>query len=137
MEVADELFDYIPDVPEDNFLEISQFILLPSVDGEEPHFVTDTNNNNDEVDENNYRNNSQETIFNGSVSFGTDSNSEKMVDDKSMEGTDFNSPAHSVKAKRGRPPSKPPTKEVVRKRRKAANARERRRMDRMNEAFHR
>ena len=61
-----------------------------------------------------------------------------------------------VKAKRGRPPSKPPTKEVLKSRRKvnncqqntffphrlsisyqAANARERRRMDRMNEAFHR
>ena len=117
MEIADELFDYIPDVPEDNFLEISQFILLPSVDGEESHFVTDTNNN-DEVDENNYRNNSQETIFNSSVSFCTDSNSEKMVDDKSMEAIDYDFPAHSVKAKRGRPPSKPPTKEVVRKRRK-------------------
>ena len=56
------------------------------------------------------------------------------------------------KAKRGRPPSKPPTEELIRKRRKvcyniskgkhyidhclqAANAREKRRMVRMNEAF--
>jgi hypothetical protein len=40
-------------VPEDNFLEISQFILLPSVDGKASTFVAE-NNNNDNIDQNKY-----------------------------------------------------------------------------------
>ena len=45
MEVVDELFNYIPEIPEENFLEISQFVLLPAVDSEPFHQVTGNKNN--------------------------------------------------------------------------------------------
>ena len=41
----DDLFHYIPEIPEENFLEISQFVLLPAVDEEVLQNVTENNNN--------------------------------------------------------------------------------------------
>ena len=102
MEMPDELFDYIPDIPEDNLLEICQFLLIPaSRDGE--HAIDNNNNTH-----NKYSNEVQ-----GKLS--------KKVDNctKTDEKLHGYFPSHnSAKAKRGRPPSKPPTKEVLRKRRK-------------------
>ena len=45
MEEVDQLFNYIPEIPEEHFLEISQFILLPAINEEALQQVTDNNNN--------------------------------------------------------------------------------------------
>ena len=80
IDVVEDIFHYIPEIPENDLLEISDFVLLPPGTGGEF-------NNNDI--------------------------SEVNKDDK-------NSDEHCcvTRAKRGRPPSKPPSREVVRKRRK-------------------
>ena len=107
MEVVDELLHYIPEIPEDNYLEISQFVLLPSDNVEALQYVTESNNNNDlERNENSEGNSSCRSVSTCS-------------ENKQKDG-EGNPPAQSVKAKRGRPPSKPPTREVVRKRRKVS-----------------
>ena len=73
------------------------------------------NNNNDKIDQNNYTDyKNQETTYSTiNVSGGV------KVDDNKVEAPEEHFPVYClVKAKRGRPPSKPPTREVVRKRRK-------------------
>ena len=93
--------DNMQDFPTDS-LDLFQSILISSADGEQSHFVTGSNNN-DKTDQNECTDSDKKVTDN------------KMVDDNKLEATKENK---SVKAKKGRPPSKPPTKEVVRKRRK-------------------
>ena len=107
MEVVDELLHYIPEIPEGNYLEISQFVLLPSDNVEASQYVTESNNNNELGKKENSETNSS-------------SRSVNMYYDNKQKDAEGNAPAQSVKAKRGRPPSKPPTREVVRKRRKVS-----------------
>ena len=107
MEVVDELLHYIPEMPEDNYLEISQFVLLPSDNVEVTQYVTESNNNN-EREKSEY---SEENPYPSSV---------KMCSDDKKKDAEETAPAQKYKAKRGRPPSKPPTREVVRKRRKVS-----------------
>jgi hypothetical protein len=105
MEVIDELLHYIPEIPEDNYLEISQFVLLPSETLEASEYVRESNNNREfEKSEN-----SEENSYPSSVNICSGNK------EKDEEETP---PPQTCKAKRGRPPSKPPTREVVRKRRK-------------------
>ena len=104
MEVVDELFNYIPEIPEENFLEISQFVLLPAVDGEALQHVTENNNNVQTYSE--YE--EQENCTQASTS--TKENDQEETVSENYTGM--------TRAKRGRPPSKPPTREVVKKRRK-------------------
>jgi hypothetical protein len=107
MEVVDELLDYIPEFPEDNYLEISQFVLLPSDNVEASQYVRESNNNNElEKSENSEGKSCPSRVDMCS------SNKEKDAEE--------NPAPQSYKAKRGRPPSKPPTMEVVRKRRKVS-----------------
>ena len=103
MEVDDELLHYISEIPEDNYQEISQFVLLPS----DTQYVTESNNNN-EREKSDY---SKENPYTSFV---------KMCSDDKKKDAEETAPAHKYKAKRGRPPSKPPTREVVRKRRKVS-----------------
>ena len=103
MEVVDELFNYIPEIPEENFLEISQFVLLPAVDGEAVQHVTENNNNVQTYSEYEEQENCTQ-----------DSNTKE----NDPEETVSENCTGMTRAKRGRPPSKPPTKEVVKKRRK-------------------
>ena len=103
MEVDDELLHYISEIPEDNYQEISQFVLLPS----DTQYVTESNNNN-EREKSEY---SEENPYPSSV---------KMCSDDKKKDAEETAPAQKYKAKRGRPPSKPPTREVVRKRRKVS-----------------
>ena len=80
LDVVEDIFHYIPEIPENDLLEISEFVLLSPGTGREV--------NNNEISE--------------------DNNDNKTSDEYCCV----------TRAKRGRPPSKPPTKEVVRKRRK-------------------
>ena len=107
MEVVDELLHYIPEMPEDNYLEISQFVLLPSDNVEVTQYVTESNNNN-EREKSEY---SEENPYTSCVN---------MCSDDKKKDAEETAPAQKYKAKRGRPPSKPPTREVVRKRRKVS-----------------
>ena len=91
--------DNMQDFPTDS-LDLFQSILISSADGEQSHFVTGSNNN-DKTDQNERPD--------------SDIADNKMVDENKLEATTEKS---FVKPKKGRPPSKPPTKEVVRKRRK-------------------
>ena len=90
--------DNMPDFPTvmSDSLDLFQSILISSADGEQSHFVTGSNNG-DKTDQNEC------------------TNCNKMVEDNELEAT---TEKKSAKAKKGRRPSKPPTKEVVRKRRK-------------------
>ena len=107
MEVVDELLHYIPEIPEENYLEISQFVLLPSDNVEATQYVTESNNNNELGENENAEGSSSSRTVNMC----------SVINEKDVEG---NPPAQSVKAKRGRPPSKPPTRDVVRKRRRVS-----------------
>ena len=53
MEVVDELMHYIPELTKDNYLYISQFVLLPSDTLEASQYVRESNNNN-ELEKNEY-----------------------------------------------------------------------------------
>jgi hypothetical protein len=103
MEVVDELLHYIPEIPEDNYLEISQFVLLPSDNVESSQYLTESDNNNEfEKSEN------------------SEGKSYPISADNKEKDAEENPAAQKYKAKRGRPPSKPPTREVVRKCRKVS-----------------
>ena len=105
MELVDELLHYIPEIPEDNYLEISQFDLLPSDNVEAYQYASESNNNHEfEKSEN-----SEGKSYPSSVD---------MCSNNKEKDAEVNLPAQKYKAKRGRPPSKAPTREVVRKRRK-------------------
>ena len=105
MEVVDELLHYIPETQEDNYLEISQFVLLPSDNVEVSQFATESNNNNEfEKSEN-----SEGKSYPSSVD---------MCSNNKEKDAEENPAPQKYKAKRGRPPSNPPTRDVVRKRRK-------------------
>ena len=104
MEVEDELLHYIPEITEDIYQEISQFVRLPSDTLEVTQYVIESNNNN-ELDKSEY---SGESPYTSCV---------KMCSDDKNKDAEETAPAQKYKAKRGRPPSKPPTWEVVRKRR--------------------
>ena len=80
LDVVEDIFHYIPEIPENDLLEISEFVLLSPGTGREV--------NNNEISE--------------------DNNDNKTSDEYCCV----------TRAKRGRPPSKPPTKEIVSKRRK-------------------
>ena len=105
MEVVDELLHYIPEIPEDKYLEISQFVLLPSDNLEASQYVMESNNNNELEKSENSEGNSYPSSVN-------------MCYDEKEKDAGETPAAQPYKAKRGRPPSKPPTREVVRKRRK-------------------
>ena len=140
----DNLFGDIYTLPSDNLLDISSFVVTvggAGHDGQQgqqgPSYVTDVgyNNTNNCVDSN----------------LQTDINHQ--AGDEGMVRTSIMYATLQVVKKRGRPPSKPPSREVIESRRKvsiciycfcfehfisqAANQRERRRMDRVNEAFQR
>ena len=116
---SDELFDYISDLPSDNVLEICNFVL---VGGEAEHrelqaqaelpgqaYTTlgcNNNNNNN----------------NSTMDFQTEANNNRQSRDgeKGPEHCPGLAVTQVVKAKRGRPPSKPPSKEVLKSRRKVS-----------------
>ena len=117
---SDELFDYISDLPSDNVLEICNFVL---VGGEAEHrelqaqaelpgqaYTTLGCSNN-----NNNNNNS-------TMDFQTEANNNRQSRDgeKGPEHCPGLAVTQVVKAKRGRPPSKPPSKEVLKSRRKVS-----------------
>ena len=120
----EDLFDYIPDVPDD-FLEISQFVLLPVEDEENSLVINNINSDNNNISTNNTHNNNY-TNFKSNTHKNYDKNSSELClssdknipDQRKLEDQFTAEYTVMVKAKRGRPPSKPPTKEVVRKRRK-------------------
>ena len=116
MDVVDELFNYIPEVPDEDYIELAKFILLPSA-GDATSTVPMENNNNEEYHLNNdnaYR--EKEASFSSTHTNANVINDNTVVDDKKDDSV---LPVNIlVKAKRGRPPSKPPSKEVVEKRRK-------------------
>ena len=107
MEVVEELLQYIPEIPEENYLEISQFVLLPSANVEGTQYVTERNTN-DELEKVEH---SKGKSYLSNVA---------MCHDNKEKGAEETTPPQKYKAKRGRPPSKPPTREVVRKRRKVS-----------------
>ena len=103
----DALFHYIPEIPEENFQEISQFVLLPAVDEEVLQNVTENNNN--------LQSEQRYSEYKGQENCTRASNSTK---ENNPEDTSSENCTGVTRAKRGRPPSKPPTREVVKKRRK-------------------
>ena len=108
----DELFHYSPEIPEDNFLDISQFGLFPAVDEEVLQNVTENNNNvQSEQRYSDYKENWTQPS-------NSNTNMILVTMRKDAEGTVSESFTGMTRAKRGRPPSKPPTREVVKKRRK-------------------
>ena len=110
MEMLDELFHYIQEIPEDNCLEMSEFVLLPSVAVETSQQVTDNDNNVQSAHRySEYRYKLQENCTKGSTSSSKGKDTE--------ETPSQNYPGMTT-AKRGRPPGKPPTRAVVRRRRK-------------------
>ena len=111
MAEMDELFHYIPEIPEENFLEISQFVLLPAADEEGLQNVTENNNN--VQSEERYKENLTQPS-------NSRENMILVTMRKDAEGTVSESFTGMTRAKRGRPPSKPPTREVVKKRRKVS-----------------
>jgi hypothetical protein len=113
MDVVDELFNYIPELLDENYIELAEFILLPSA-GDAASTVLMENNNNVENHPNNdnaYR--KKEASYSTTYTSDNIINENMVVDDKKDDPVNI-----LVKAKRGRPPSKPPSREVVEKRRK-------------------
>ena len=108
MEMLDELFHYIREIPEDNYLEMSEFVLLPSVAGETSQQVTDNDNNVQSAH--------RYSEYKGQEHRTKDSTSSTMG--KDTEETPLENYPVLARGKRGRPPGKPPTRKVVRKRRK-------------------
>ena len=108
----DELFHYIPEIPEDNFLDISQFVLFPAVDEEVLQNVTENNNNVQfEQRYSEYKENwTQHSNSNTDMILVTMRKDTEEPASESFTGM--------TRAKRGRPLSKPPTREVVERRRK-------------------
>ena len=118
MDVVDELFNYIPEVPDDNYIELAKFILLPSA-GDTASTVLMENNNNEE----NHPNNDTAYTEKEASYFSANTNANVINDNTVVDNEKDDSgkvfPVNIlVKAKRGRPPSKPPSREVVKKRRK-------------------
>ena len=107
MEEVDQLFNYIPEIPEENFLEISQFILLPAINEEALQQVAE-NNNNAQSEQRYSEYKEQENCSPASNS--TKENDPEDISSENCTGV--------TRARRGRPPSKPPTREAVKKRRK-------------------
>ena len=116
MDVVDELFNYILEVPDEDHIELAKFILLPS-GGDATSTVPMENNNNEENHPNNvnaYR--EKEASYSSTHTNANVINDNTVVDDKKDDSV---LPVNIlVKAKRGRPHSKPPSREVVKKRRK-------------------
>ena len=109
MDVVDELFNYIPEVPDEDYIELAKFILLPSA-SDATSTVPMENNNNEENHPNN------DNAYSSTHTNANLINDNTVVDD---EKDDSVLPVNIlVKAKRGRPPSKPPSREIVKKRRK-------------------
>ena len=114
---SNELFDYILDLPSDNVLDICDFVLLGGEEenrelqahAEQPGQAYTTlgcsNNNN-----------------NSTMDFQTEANNNRQSRDgeKGPEHCPGLAVTQVVKAKRGRPPSKPPSKEVLKSRRKVS-----------------
>ena len=120
----EDLFDYIPDVPDD-FLEISQFVLLPVEDEENSLVINNINSDNNNISTNNTHNNNYTNFkCNTHTNYNKNSSELCLLSDNNIPGhRKLEDPfpkqnTEMVKAKRGRPPSKPPTKKVIRKRRK-------------------
>ena len=88
-----ESFDYIPDTCDDILSEIGTYVLL---DGEDMLINSDDSNNNCKDSANNNLN----------------------ILEKSKPRDGSNRSNFNIKAKRGRPCAKPPTKEILRRRRK-------------------
>ena len=109
MDVVDELFNYIPQMPDENYIELANIILLPSA-GDATSTVPMENNNNEENHPNN------DNAYSSTHTNANLINDNTVVDDKKDDSV---LPVNIlVKAKRGRPPSKPPSREIVKKRRK-------------------
>ena len=108
MEFNDDLLDYIQEVPEENYIELSEFILYPSSFDCSHEYQTDNNNNNNNVLERHDNDNEVMPVT-----------SKKIIPGHSEQVTHKNHEiGRIVKVKRGRPPSNPPSREVVKKRRK-------------------
>ena len=107
MEVVDELFHYIHKIPEEHFLEISQYVLLPAVGGEALQPVKENNNN--VQSERRYSEYEEKENCTQASKTTKENDTEEIFSENYTVMT---------RAKRGRPPSKPPTREVVKRRRK-------------------
>ena len=120
MEVADEVLDYITNLP-DYLLDISEVVLLPTAIREDNQVVNDSNSNNCNNDNTNTKYNNHATLLNdsGCSNVHTNVSDYGVENEKTIKVTDKMFSANiSVKAMRGRPLSKPSTLELVTKRRK-------------------
>ena len=106
MDVVDDILQYIPDISDNDFLDNSEFILLSpfaiqtSANDEENKNYGENKKINEEYKDDNW----------------THTNSGEAREDNTKDK--HPSTVCGIKAKRGRPPCKPPSKEVVRSRRK-------------------
>ena len=113
MDVVDELFNYIPELPDENYIELAKFILLPSA-GDAASTVLMENINNEENHPNN-----ENAYKKKEASYSTTNTSDNIINDNMVVDDKKDDPVNIlVKAKSGRPPSKPPSREVVKKPRK-------------------
>jgi hypothetical protein len=118
MDAVDALFNYIPEMPDENYIELANVMLLPTV-GDAASTVRMENNNNEENHPHNDNAYGEKDATYSSANTNENIINEfTVVDEKKDDSDKVLQVKNLLKAKRGRPHSKPPSMEVVKKRRK-------------------